>query len=414
MKDFAGDEFFRNNKYTPPRSLTLDTKYEGAVTVCPHTGYAINIVDHSGNRRVVLGPSTVMLEYDEMLELAALSKGVPKDKNNKKETVYLKVLDNRLTDKASVQTKDLVDIDIYLAYRVSFEGDQDKWFNVNDYVALLTDHMRSVLRNEIQKYGIEEFWNNKIDIIRDSELGEKPDDDSRPGRLFSQNGMRIYDVDVKETIINDKSISELLVDAKHETIRQKLNLEQGRRELETFVEGQDLSRVRQAAEEVTSKEESVLLEARIKREESIKLLEAGASNTVKEFELSSEENQQEVLDNILNGELSRRKLSEGLNTYVAEQNLHLRVRELNAHAKAEIDRINAITPDLIAAMQALGNTELVGKISENFSLMSILGGTSLAEVAQRVLQGTSLEDTIKDLPRVLGKSVTTQKGNGIA
>jgi len=40
-EEFVGDAFTRKQSYTPSRTITLDTKYEGAVAVNVWTGYAV-------------------------------------------------------------------------------------------------------------------------------------------------------------------------------------------------------------------------------------------------------------------------------------------------------------------------------------------------------------------------------------
>src|SRR5438093_8929365 len=55
----------RKTSNTPPRTITLDTKYDGVVSVDVWTGYAALLVRKNGTRRVVVGPQTVLLEYDE-------------------------------------------------------------------------------------------------------------------------------------------------------------------------------------------------------------------------------------------------------------------------------------------------------------------------------------------------------------
>ncbi len=47
------DEFNRDNSFTPPRMITLDTKFEGAVTIAPWTGYAVLVVSKTGKRKVI-------------------------------------------------------------------------------------------------------------------------------------------------------------------------------------------------------------------------------------------------------------------------------------------------------------------------------------------------------------------------
>ena len=60
----VGDSMKRSETYTPPRQLTLDTKYDGAVQVDVWTGYAVLVVDKNGDREVIVGPQTVLLEFD--------------------------------------------------------------------------------------------------------------------------------------------------------------------------------------------------------------------------------------------------------------------------------------------------------------------------------------------------------------
>ena len=88
-ESLVGDDFQRATRYTPPRTITLDTKYEGAVTLSIWTGYAVLVVSKSGQRKVVVGPTTHLLEYDETLETVELSTGTPKTDDRLFKTVYL-------------------------------------------------------------------------------------------------------------------------------------------------------------------------------------------------------------------------------------------------------------------------------------------------------------------------------------
>jgi hypothetical protein len=71
-----------------------------------------------------------------------------------------------------------------------------RWLRVENYVKFLTDHMRSVLRHAIKGHGVEHFYASAIGIVRDTVLGKTDDKNKRPGRLFEENGMRVYDVEV--------------------------------------------------------------------------------------------------------------------------------------------------------------------------------------------------------------------------
>ena len=65
--EIASDEFVRSQTYTSAKTITLDTKFNGAVTVDIWTGYAVLITGKLGQRKVVVGPETILLAYDENL-----------------------------------------------------------------------------------------------------------------------------------------------------------------------------------------------------------------------------------------------------------------------------------------------------------------------------------------------------------
>jgi len=230
--EFSGDKFTRKQTFSRPRTVTLDTKYEGAVAINVWTGYAVLVLSKTGNRKVIVGPQTCLLEYDETLETIELSCGTPKTEDNLIKTVYLRVLHNKVSDLVEAETGDLCQVEIYVSYRVNFEGEPEKWFNVENYVKFLTDHIRSVLRHAIRQYGIEDFYTNAIQIVRDTVLGTASEDGKRPGALFEENNMRIYDIEVLDINIGDEDIGVLLVRAQHTAVEQTLEIAAEKKRLE--------------------------------------------------------------------------------------------------------------------------------------------------------------------------------------
>jgi major vault protein len=191
----AGEQLSRKTSFTPPRAITLDNKFDGVVTVEVWNGYAVLVVSKTGKRDVVQGPKSILLEFDETLMPVEFSTGTPKSAERSIKTVFLRTLNNRVSDAVSAETSDLVGVNIQLSYRVNFEGDKSKWFDVENYIQFLCDHTRSLIRNMVRKHGIQAFQQNYIDLIRDVILGVPSEKDkSRSGRNFVENGMRIYDV----------------------------------------------------------------------------------------------------------------------------------------------------------------------------------------------------------------------------
>src|SRR5271155_3639881 len=180
LESFEGDKLNRGTQFTPPPSITLNTKYDGVPTISPYVGYAVQVVDRGGKRTVVVGPETILLAYDETLAILELSTGKPKTTDSLLRTVYLRVDNNIVSDIVRAETKDLVNVDIKLSYRVNFLREhKDKWFSVENYVKFLCDHMRSRLKGAVKKLGVKEFIENSTAFVRDTILGTKVEGEAR-------------------------------------------------------------------------------------------------------------------------------------------------------------------------------------------------------------------------------------------
>ncbi len=123
-KGFTGDALDRKGRYTEPRTVTLNTKYAGAVTTDIWTGYAIKLVKKSGEQRVEVGPKSVMFEYDEVPQVLKLSTGKPKNADNLFHTGFLQIFANKVSDVIDIETVDYCKMQLKLSYRVNFEGDR--------------------------------------------------------------------------------------------------------------------------------------------------------------------------------------------------------------------------------------------------------------------------------------------------
>ena len=163
----TGSNISRGVSYTKPRTITLDTKYDGVVGVNVWTGYAVNIVSKTGEREILVGPAARLLNYDETLEPVKLSSGCPKTTDRTISTAYLRVENNKVSDIVEAQTKDFVNVNVKVSYCVNFLPEfKDKWFSVDNYVKYLCDRQRSLIKREIKKYNIEQFYANATDIVR--------------------------------------------------------------------------------------------------------------------------------------------------------------------------------------------------------------------------------------------------------
>ena len=389
----VSDDFTRSQRFTQPRMITLDTRFEGAINVNVWTGYAVLVVSRTGQRRVAVGPATVTLEYDETIEAMELSTGTPKTDAQLMKTGYLRVINNVVSDLIKGETKDLCRVNVQVSYRVNFEGDHNRWFNVENYVKFLTDHLRSVVRNAIKRRGIEEFHNEAISIVRDAVLGPAGPG-GRAGRVFEENGMRVYDVDILDVRIGDEEIAQIFTETQHDVVRQAIHLAQEEKLLEST---QRAERIKQAMAE--ARYETTRKELELKMEDVTRQLQLEVSKIDSEgqsglLKLQQKEKQQDSLDKVQEAELQRNRKQRNLELEMAERAQQQRLEELAAQVKAVVDKAQAISPDLIAALQAFSDQALAGKMAESMAPLAILGGKSVSDVLQQLLKGTTLESAI--------------------
>ena len=388
------DEMSRKEKYTKPRTIKLDTKYEGAVLLNIWPNYAVQVVNKQGTRKVVEGPAVVMLEYDETLDMLELSTSKPKTDHKLMQTTYLQTKNNVVSDIITVETKDLINVDVRLSYKVNFEGEPEKWFGVADYVKLLCQHMRSLVRNAVKKIEIEEFNNKATDIIRDTILGKGGEDKKRVGRSFEENGMNIYDVEVLNVTIGDHSIADMLVENQHETVEQNLRLAKLQKNLE-YTKKQEEFKRKELDERVTTSTKSA--EVALKEIENGNSVDVAKDKYRAELEstrLSVEQEKQETLDAISAATLARDKAIEDYKTTLEEQRTAIKTKSLESAMKA-------IQPKLIEALIVNGNSKLADTLAKNLKsqrsgLNDLFSGGGFKEILETV-KGSPLESMISDL-----------------
>lgn len=408
---FKSEDFSRQTKFTPPRTLTLNTKYDGAVLMSVWTGYAVQITSKTDERRVVVGPASIILDYDESPEVIMFSTGKPKNTDNLFETVFLRVSHNKVSDIIRMETKDLVEVDVKVSYRVNFEGDPKNWFAVENYVKFLCDHLRSMVKNAVKQIGIEEFNRNPISIVRDTILGDN-EDGERTGRKFEENGMKVYDVEVLDVQIRDTRIAALLKDAEQNAVSHWLELEQEKRRLEV---DKQLEAIKQ--EDLRVKAETADLSLKLKQdhieaESKVDLASIKQDTDREKARLDAKVMEQELHDSITNSELARLKAKEEQGIGFDRERLSLAVQDLESRVKAWVAKAESIQPGLVEAIQGLGDKDLLAKISENMAPLAILGGSSVSDVINRLLKGTKLDGVLSENGQKLAEKVRTAIGAG--
>lgn len=395
--EIASDEFIRKRSVTQAKSITLDTKFQGAVTIDVWTGYAMMVTSKTGNRKVIVGPQTYLLEYDEDLAVIELSTGKPKSDDKLAKTVFLRVLHNKVSDIVEAETKDLCPVEISLSYRVNFTGEPEKWFNVENYVKFLTEHMRSRIRNTIKKLSIIEFYANGIDILRDAVLGKTDSKTSRVGGKFEENGMHIYDLEIFEIEILDEDVEDLLLQTQHQDMKRNLQIVAKQNEFKFTKEYEELIRKISDEKSITKVKEIDLQIVEIEKELLLSLSKLDTEIKAQQKLLDAKLQDQKSLNEIKENKLARERATEELQLELSQKALEQRIKELQADVNSTVEKAKAVSPDLISALQSFSDRALAEKMATSMAPLSIIGGKSIAEVFANLLKGTALENVLKPI-----------------
>lgn len=381
---FQADEFSRKSTYTQPRTLTLDKTNYGVPLIQPFTGYAVLITTATGERRVVEGPSSVLLKYDETLEVLELSTGKPKSTDKLYRTVYLRTKNNKVADSMYVDTSDHVRVNFKLSYVVNFEGESIQWFAVENYVKFLCDHMRSLLKGKARLLKIKELYEDPSKFIRDVVLGPKVEG-KRAGRVFSENNMRVADVEVLGVEILDDRIRGLLQQTQHHVVSSNLEAETARHELEILTEVQSIEQAKLKVLEGTKVLKASLVQEEHKRALDLTLFNLEAKLETAAETLKTTTADAEIVNTTHAASLQRNAAAETQNLDFLQRHQALELNKIQVEAQTVIDKFNAMVGPFGETLAALGNQDALVKIAKAGSLQAnFMGDYNVIEALQKL------------------------------
>jgi major vault protein len=390
----------RGTSYTKPRTITLDNKYDGVVSLDVWTGYAVNVVSKNGTRKVVRGPQTILLDYDQTLEELQLSTGKPKTTDKVEHTVFLRYENNKVSDIISVETKDFVECSVKVSYCVDFDpAYRDSWFSVDNYVKYLCDRIRSLLKREVKKHTIEDFYQNYSDIVRNIAIDYSENTTSEKasnkheGRFFRENGMFVKDCEVLSLTV-ESEIAEILESHQRDMVEKSLELSDAEARV----------KVAEALFDAEKKENELASTKLINRmnlqgEEARRKLEIQAEvnrkqEAEKQAAKQAEKDMQVLIDAIHEAEMARKQKETDANIAEKQALADIEKAKQEAYAKTVADVMKSIQPDLVAAIQAQSDSKVFNSIATGIAPYAIGNGESAAEFVDRLLRGTTLEGIV--------------------
>ena len=381
----------RGTSYTKPRTITLDTKYEGVVTLDVWTGFAVNVISKNGNRKVVCGPQTVMLDYDQTLEELQFSTETPKTDENLIHTPFLRYENNKVTDIVDVETSDFVKCSVQVSYCVDFKKEyQDKWFNIDNYVKFLCDRMRSLIKKEVKEHTIEDFYQNYIPITRAAVLG--PD----KSRTFEENGMYVFDCDIRSISV-ERDVKAMLIEHQRNMVEQALELSAANKRVKV---AEELAIAEKKENELEN--QKLINKMNLQREEALRRLEIQTEvNRKKEAEAQASKQAEKDLQVIIDAvaDANREREKKDIEQELAHKNALAGIEKAKQEAYAEmVAKIMAsIGPDLAASLTATANADLAQAIASSVSPYAIANGEAISDTINKMVRGLPVENILKNL-----------------
>ena len=369
----------RGSSYTKPRTITLDTKYDGVVSINVWTGYAINVVSKSGERKVVVGPTTTLLDYDETIEALHLDSGT---------TGFMQISDIHIKDKIVAQTKDYVKVMIDVSYLADFnEEKKDSWFSVNNYEKYLKDVMRNRLKNKVKTLTVQEFYNDYVSIVENTLISEENE---------FKNGMVLTDVEV-QGISMENEVAALMDQHQKEVLSKTIQLQAVESEIEVE---KKLAEAQRKKMDLKAANDAHAREIEYANDVAIATNKAELQTMRQEVEaakLAAEQDMAEIRTMIEEQKLQS-KIAEDNARIETEQKLaDIEAQKYDAYALTVAQIMESIQPGLIEALNANANANLIEGIGEAVAPYAIAKGDSIAETVNTMLRGTSLQDTIKNI-----------------
>ena len=379
----------------------VTTPWALSITV-PHNVAAL--ATSADGQRVILGPCVTLLGYEETLTSVLLSTGTPKSDAEPLRTCFLRVGGNRITDVITVETLDFVRISVRVSLSVTFLLEQkDRWFNHENYIQVLVDHLRSIVRSRCRTLSLSSLWPQIPAVVRDTILGERAAAGGRPGRPFPENGMTVTEVEVLSADIVDPQIGGLMARVQAEFVtlqigdrqaqealtsarlraeaeRQRLELDHEAREREVRLEelarklGHEASLARAKDEGALAREQQALADAR----------EAAAL----EARLAREAAERKAVLESAEAQAAAKRVVDAVDLETQQKLRELEVLVLRAQSAATVAERQAVQTGLVEALTALGDKALLAEVASNMNLVSLFKGKDVGTILAEVLGGT--------------------------
>lgn len=371
----------------------------------------------AAGQRVVEGPCVTLLEYEENLVPLKLSTGTPKDDDDPLVTCFLRTIGNRVSDVIEIESADFVRISLRISVSVTFLRDhRDKWFNAENYIQVLCDHLRSIVRSRTRMVSLSALWPQLAAVVRDTILGPRNEaDGSRKGRFFAENGMLVHEVEILDATIEDDLIAEQMRTVQRESVTLAIGDRQAQDKLQSAKLRAELElRAHELQAQVREHEAKLKeLERKLSHETRLAELRDREAMAMEQARLSAERESGDLHKRIEREQVAQTAQRDALikdaaSRAQAAQVLHeeefghisrmkgLDMALIDAQARAVVAERTAVQPQLVEALTALGDKALLSEVAQNMNLVSLFRGKEAGEILKDVVGGTRFVPALQE------------------
>jgi hypothetical protein len=413
-------------------------------------GTAAMILKRGANaevRRTIVGYATYFLEWNETLcvmKLSASRGGEAKSYKNAIRVCYLWMQGNRINDVLTDgRTREDCQFEVQYTLSVDFDPDhKDSWFNVDDYVFLVCEEVRSRLRGGLLATSINDLSTNYVEIIRDIILGAKPVEPTkdsgndllivgskiaphRPGIQFPRFGATLVDININGFQILDPRLQDQLRRLQMSGIEESVKTRQAQTALEGQQRRSEIEREQAILQRDSTKfSQTIELETttsiedtkrkKLEEEKQTKLAEVASQKESALAELDSSRETSEIADGISAARKKAQATIATIDAQVAELHKSSALLGLMVTDKQkEIDRIDAvdrmkaqaeaaatinesILPTISAHLEAIKDSIVGEKLVTAFGSVAHFRGMDVVELASQALS------SLPSIGKVLG------------
>ena len=260
------------------------------------------------------------------------------------------------------------------------------------------------------------LWPQIATLVRDTILGEKGADGARPGRVFTENGAHVTEVEVLSSSIEDAEIAELFHRVQAQSVTLQIGDRQATEQLASLTLRAELERQRNLLEFAEHERQAKLTELKrqlehsaqvtvVKNQEQVlrerQTLQLDREGEAQRLRLQREaEAKQAEWDAIQKDAIARSKAQQAVAVAELERFEALRKLEielLNAQSAATVAERQAVQKGLIEAMTALGDKVLLSEVASNMNLVTLFKGKDVGTLLTEVLGGTPVMPTVRAL-----------------